>query len=82
MEWIIVVLLEMTTGDESPYYKRNYKRLEHNIFVCLSRFFSAELPVRRIFPIEALSPVKCAINFGLVADEAPMRLGNTVQFMR
>ena len=40
--------------------------------------FCVDLPVRRVFPIEALSSVARAINFGLVADEAPRGFGDTV----
>lgn len=36
------------------------------------------LPVRRIFPIETLSSITRAVNFGLVADEAPMGFGDTM----
>ena len=44
--------------------------------------FCVNLPaVRRIFPIEALSSVSYAVNFGLVADEASMEFGDTVQLM-
>ena len=38
-------------------------------------------PVRSVFPIEALSSITRAVNFGLMADQAPMGFGDTVQFM-
>ena len=43
--------------------------------------FCVNLPVRRVFPIEALSSITRTVNFGLVADEAPMGFGNAVQLM-
>lgn len=37
--------------------------------------------MRCVFPIEALASITRAVNFGLVADEAPMGFRDTVQRM-
>ena len=37
--------------------------------------------MQRIFPIKALASVRCAVNFGMVADETSLEIGNTVQLV-
>lgn len=53
----------------------------NTIFPVFEPFF-VDLPVWRVFPIETLPSITCTVNFGLVADEAPLRIGDTVQFVR
>ncbi len=50
---------------------------------CAQAVFWVGLPaaVRCIFPIKALPSITRAVNLGLVADEAPMSFGNTVQLV-